>query len=54
MYTLSGFRRRLTRGDQSVDVELPEGRVAWLGAQTHSGENIGDTDTHVIFVEPKG
>jgi hypothetical protein len=25
----------------------------WLAAQTHSGHNIGDTDTHVIFVELK-
>ena len=25
----------------------------WLDAQTHSGENIGDTETHVLFVELK-
>jgi hypothetical protein len=25
----------------------------WLPAQTHWGHNIGDTDTHVIFVELK-
>jgi hypothetical protein len=27
--------------------------VRWLDAQNHSGLNIGDTDTHVIFVELK-
>jgi beta-alanine degradation protein BauB len=26
----------------------------WLGAQTHAGENIGDTPTHVVLVELKG
>jgi hypothetical protein len=25
----------------------------WLDAQEHSGHNIGDTETHVIFVELK-
>jgi hypothetical protein len=29
------------------------GRVRWLDAQTHSGENIGSTPTHVLFVELK-
>lgn len=27
--------------------------VGWLPAQQHHGENIGDTETHVIFVELK-
>ncbi len=53
MYTLSSFRRRLRQGDQQRDVELPAGMTGWLPAQEHSGENIGDTDTHVIFVELK-
>ena len=29
------------------------GLTGWLPAQQHSGHNIGDTDTHVIFVELK-
>lgn len=54
MYTLSSFGRRLVGADgQSRDVELPAGHVAWLDAQTHHGENVGDTETHVIFVELK-
>jgi beta-alanine degradation protein BauB len=27
--------------------------VRWLPTQEHSGENIGETETHVIFVELK-
>ncbi len=53
MYTLSSFRRRLHSGDRQRDVELQAGSVNWLPAQQHSGENIGDTPTHAIFVELK-
>jgi hypothetical protein len=53
MYTLSSFRRRLSAGGRTRDVELPAGQVGWIGAQEHFGENIGDTDTHTIFVELK-
>jgi hypothetical protein len=53
MVTLTSFRRRLHVGDGSADVEKPLHEVGWLPAQTHVGENIGDTDTHVIFVELK-
>lgn len=54
MYTLSSFRRRLHAGDAHRDVELTAGATNWLPAQEHSGENVGDTPTHVIFVELKG
>ncbi|MBU2665628.1 cytoplasmic protein [Actinoplanes bogorensis] len=53
MYTLSAFRRRISDGARTVDVELPAGTVRWVGAQEHSGENTGDTPTHSIFVELK-
>ncbi len=53
MVTLSGFQRRLVVGDQERTVELPAGLVGWLPAQRHSGENIGSTATHVIFIELK-
>lgn len=53
MYTLSSFRRRLHSEDEHRDVELPAGLAVWLPAQRHSGENIGTTATHVIFVELK-
>jgi beta-alanine degradation protein BauB len=53
MYTLSAFRRRLVSGDAEREVELAAGTVGWLPAQQHHGENIGDTPTHVLFVELK-
>ncbi|MBH0053028.1 MULTISPECIES: cytoplasmic protein [unclassified Salinibacterium] len=54
MITLSDFRRRLHAGENHRDVELATGLAMWLPAQRHSGENIGDSPTHVIFVELKG
>lgn len=54
MYTLNSFQRRLVGGSgESRDVALESGEVRWLDAQTHSGENIGSTPTHVLFVELK-
>ena len=53
MYTLTSFRRRVAAGGRQVEVELPAGQVRWLDAQQHSGENIGDTDSHAIFIELK-
>ena len=34
-------------------MELPSGLANWLPAQQHSGENTGDTETHVMFIELK-
>ena len=54
MVTLSSFDRRLVAADgTSRDVALSPGEVRWLDAQTHSGENVGETPTHVVFVELK-
>lgn len=53
MHTLSSFRRRLRSGDVQRDVDMPAGQTGWLPAQQHSGENIGDTATHVLFIELK-
>lgn len=54
MVTLSGFDRRLVgEAGDSRDVTLEPGMIRWLDAQTHSGENIGTTPTHVVFVELK-
>lgn len=54
MYTLSSFDRRLVAEDGGArDVSLSAGEVRWLDAQIHSGENIGDSPTHVLFVELK-
>lgn len=53
MYTLSSFRRRLVSGANEREVALEAGAANWLPAQEHHGENIGDTPTHVLFVELK-
>jgi len=53
MYTLSSFRRRLYSGDAETDLQFSAGTTGWLPAQQHSALNIGDTPTHVIFVELK-
>src|SRR3954447_11218620 len=53
MITLSGFSRRLIGDDRAVDVELERGTVRWLPAQRHAGQNIGDQETHAIFVKLK-
>lgn len=55
MYTLSSCRRRLYSADgQTRDVDIALGTTGWLPAQRHAGHNIGDSETHVIFVELKG
>lgn len=51
---LSSFKRKLTlsAGREAV-VQVSAGDVAWGKAQSHIGENIGETDTHVLIVELK-
>jgi beta-alanine degradation protein BauB len=51
-YTLSSFERRLIDGDRETDIEL-EAEGSCLAAPDHAGENIGTTDTYVLFVELK-
>ncbi len=53
MITQTAFRRRLEQGETSREVELPAALVGWLPAQEHSGANIGDSETRVLFVELK-
>jgi quercetin dioxygenase-like cupin family protein len=53
MYVLSDFRRRVSQAGQEREVELSTGQVRWVAAQEHVGENIGDTESHAIFVELK-
>lgn len=51
---LSSFKRKLTLADGRAAVrEVRAGEVAWGKAQSHIGENVGDTDTHVLIVELK-
>lgn len=51
---LSAFRRRLVLSDGREAVrEFRPGEVAFGKAQSHIGENVGTTDTHVLIVELK-
>jgi hypothetical protein len=54
LYALSPFKRRLILPDgKGIVREFKAGDVMWSEAQTHIGENIGDTPTHVIMIELK-
>ncbi len=54
LYALSPFKRMLTLPDGKVLTrEFKEGDVMWSEEQTHIGENIGQTPTHVVIVELK-
>ena len=53
MYFLSSFKRQIASNGKTVVVDGKKGMVTWLKAQNHVGENIGDTDTHVLLVELK-
>jgi hypothetical protein len=50
---LTTFRRRLTLGGRTVEVEKVQHEAGWVDAQTHIGENIGDSESHSLFVELK-
>jgi hypothetical protein len=50
---LTTFRRRLTLGDRTVEVHKTQYEAGWVPAQTHIGENVGDTGSHSLFVELK-
>jgi hypothetical protein len=50
---LTTFRRRLTLGGRTVEVEKVRHDAGWVEAQTHIGENIGDAESHALFVELK-
>jgi hypothetical protein len=50
---LSNVQRRLIIGNDARDVTVEAGQAVCSPAQVHVGENIGTTDTHLIFVELK-
>jgi hypothetical protein len=54
LYAVSPFKRRLALPDgKTLMREFKAGDVMWSEAQTHIGENVGDTPTHVIMIEMK-
>ncbi|MDH3210636.1 MAG: hypothetical protein OEM00_09700 [Burkholderiaceae bacterium] len=54
LYALSPFKRAITLPDGKVLArQFNAGDVMWSEAQTHIGENVGETSTHVVIVELK-
>lgn len=54
LYALGPFKRMLTLPDGKVlRREFKAGDVMWSEEQTHVGENVGLTPTHVVIVELK-
>lgn len=55
VYAVAPFKRRLTLADGRVMTrEFKAGDVIYSNGETHIGENIGESPTHVIMVEMKG
>ncbi|NYT43715.1 cytoplasmic protein [Alcaligenaceae bacterium] len=54
LYALSPFERTLTLPDGKVlRRQFKAGDVMWSEAQTHIGENVGQTATYVLITELK-
>jgi hypothetical protein len=54
VYVVSDFKRKFTEPDGNTrEAEGKAGQVLWRGTESHSGENIGTTATHVILIELK-
>jgi len=54
MVVLSSFKRRLTLSSgRAIETESKPGDVRWMPAQSHAGENTGNTETRALFIEFK-
>jgi beta-alanine degradation protein BauB len=54
VYAVSPFKREIILPDgKKLQREFKAGDIMWSEAQTHIGNNIGDTPTHVIMIEMK-
>lgn len=54
LVALSPFKRKITLPDGKALIrEFKAGDVFWSDAQTHVGENIGQSPTHVLMIEMK-
>ena len=54
LYAVAPFKRKIALPDGKAMIrEFKGGEIMWSDAQTHIGENVGDTPTHVIMVEMK-
>lgn len=54
VYAVAPFKRKIALPDgKAMTREFKAGDVLWSNAQTHIGENVGHTPTHVILIEMK-
>jgi beta-alanine degradation protein BauB len=54
LYAVSPFKRKIALPDgKSMIREFKGGEIMWSNEQTHIGENVGETPTHVIMIELK-
>ncbi len=53
MVPLANFSRVIAADGIERAVELQTGRARWLDAQQHQGSNVGETDSHALFIELK-
>jgi quercetin dioxygenase-like cupin family protein len=54
LQAMAPFKRKLTLSNgKTMTREFKAGEIVWMNAQSHIGENIGDTDTHVLITELK-
>ena len=54
VYPLSAYRIKHIAADGSTSIgERLPGELVWIPAESHAGENVGDTECHVLIVELK-
>ena len=54
LYAMGPFKRKITLPNGKIIMrEFKLGDVLWSEKQSHIGENVGTTPTHVIMVEMK-
>ncbi len=54
LQAMAPFKRKLTLSNgKTMTREFKAGEIVWMNAQSHLGENIGETDTHVLITELK-
>jgi hypothetical protein len=54
VYPLSAYRvKHIAADGTSLIGERQPGEVVWIPAESHAGENVGETEIHVLIVELK-
>jgi len=54
VYPLAGGKLKITRPDgKSEEAEVQPGKVMWMAAETHKGQNVGESEVKLLVVELK-